>query len=384
MPAEMTDPAPDVQELPENYESAFTDAAAEAATGATKSPEPATPPADASPSPPAGSVESPPAGPAISSAFLAAQEAGVDTSGYEDDAALIAGLHKQSQELRQYADYGRQVLPYDRQFREFQQQQAQDPSPAPEQKTEKPWDVGEHFTNSWKQPEYEQGWDAFLQSGMIQQDPNGQFVPAEGQHLNVPPNVLQGMNAHRVWQRQALETLVNNPFQTTWDAFQEPLSRLIEERVQKTLGEYDSSQSMTGWEAENSKLLYEHDGNDKVINDIYGNPKATAYGEAFIQAAQELRQSGVNDTDQILRLASQMTRSLLPTATPKEGNGAPVPTPTPESEKPASFMQEAIAKAGHNPSPGAYAEGEGQDPVARDNTELENMFTVAAKKAGVT
>jgi hypothetical protein len=349
-----------------NLEQAFTDAAAQVPEVAP-TPQPAEP-----------TQQEP------SAAFRAAQTSGFDTTGFNSDEELVQGLYAKLAESQPYAEYARQVLPYDQDLRQMIAARNQPQAPATQTKPpEEEWSPGTHFKKVWKTPDYDKGWEAFINSGMVTVDQeSGQFVAVPKYANSVPINVLQGLNGRRTWQREALEKLIENPYESTWQAFQEPLERVIQQKVAEHIKSYDSVQAVNAWEHANEKVLYEHDPQGQIVYDIYGNMKPTPYGEVFIQSAREARQKfpGISHED-VIKYATAV-------ATPYRAAQEPT-QPEPVAQQPAavmkekSFLQKAMQKAGHSPNSGGYAEANDLEPVVMDSRDLESMFATAAKKAGV-
>jgi hypothetical protein len=214
---------------------------------------------------------------------------------------------------------------------------------------------------------------------MVVVDPETGHYVAQPKYANmVPVTVLQGLNGQRTWQRQALERLIANPFEETWKAFQEPMERIIQQKVSEHIKGYDSIQAVNAWEHANEHVLYEHDSNGKVVYDIYGNQKPTQYGEVFIQAAREARNKfpGISHED-VIQYASAVATPYKPAPAADE-SGTPAP-----AGKEKSFLQKAMKKASHSPNSGGYSESSDIEPVVMDGRELENLFASAAKKAGL-
>lgn len=335
----------------------------------------------------AGSTPPEPERPAV---FAAAEQLGIDVSQYTDEQALIADLWKQAEdakrstaEMQPYVEYARQVLPYDAQVRQVLQGAPAEPSqPAAGQPAE--WDLDRHFSEAWKRPEYDKKWESFITSGMIVADPDTrQFVPADGYANQVPAQVLQGLNGRVAWQREALERLLEDPYRQTWEAFQEPLQRMVDDRVSQYVSQQESARAINQWEAENAGLLYETTSSGEVAYDISGNPRLTPYGQAFMQACQELQPLG--DSLKILKTASQMTAHLRPSGDQAAG-GTPPAEQTPQADAgtaDGSFLDQAMEKAKHRPNSGAYAAGQDVDPLVQNVMELESLFKDAGRKAGI-
>jgi hypothetical protein len=180
--------------------------------------------------------------------------------------------------------------------------------------------------------------------------------------------------------------MLENPYQKTWEAFQEPLSRLIDEKMQAQITKHDESRDLDVWEEQNAHLLYEFGEDGQVLRDIHGYPKPTSYGEAFIKACERVQEEWSNrfpdqpaDPHYVWTMANMATEHLVP-----QEEETPEQTPEQASvEKKEKFLDTALKKAAHSPSSGAYAEGGVEDPGEVSRTELESMFTDAGKKAGM-
>lgn len=361
---------------PEDLNVAFTQAAGQ--TAATPTPEPTAPVAE-----PVQAAE--PTEQELSAAFRAAQAAGFDVSQFGSDEELVQAMYEQVNRAKPYVEYAQSVLPYDKDLRELIQKRSAPPQETAQPAPAEEWKPETHFRKAWGAPDYDKGWEAFIQSGMITIDQDtGQFVAAPKYGNAVPINVLQGLNSRRQWQRQALEKLLDNPYEETWKAFQEPLERYIQERLDGHLRQRDSLQAINAWERQNEKNLYEHDAKGELQYDVYGNPKASRYGEVFIAAAKDARQrfNGASQED-VIRYASAIAAPYL---AQQQAPAAPVVEPqveqaAPEDEEP--FLRKALKRAAHSPNSGGYSEANDLEPVALDQRELDDMFKVASRKLGL-
>lgn len=319
--------------------------------------------------------------PELSAAMRAAQEAGLDISGYKSDEDLVRDINRRLGEYQPYVEYAKSVLPYDQQIRQLVSGQQQPKQPEPE--PAKAWDPEAHFREKWQTPQYDKAWETFVQAGMVNLDPEtGQFIANPKYATSVPAPVLQGLNQRRTWQRQALERLLENPFQETWQALQDPLERLIQDKIQSYVQQYDSVQNLNAWEQQHARELYEHDERGQVVQDIYGNMKPTPYGEVFIRAAQDARQRfpGISNDD-ILKYAEALATPHKAQAAHAAPETPAAPVAAPEKEKP--FLQKALERASHSPNAGGYAEATDIEPMVLETRELEQMFLTASKKAGL-
>lgn len=361
---------PESQELgQEQLEQVFTEAASQASVAAPPTDPVAAPPAEAA------------AEAQLSAAFRAAQEAGIDIGQFKSDDELVRHFAKQVSEYRPYVEYANQVLPYDKDLREMIAAKSKPPVQETAAPKSDEWTPETHFRKAWGQPDYDKSWEGFVQAGMVTIDPEtGQFVADPRYAQSVPINVLQGLNNRRQWQRQALERLLENPFEETWKAMQEPLERYVQDRISQHFQKHDSVRAINAWEAENAKVLYEHDATGNIVYDVYGNMKPTQYGEVFIQAARDARQrfNGISHED-VIRYASAVATPYL------QKQPAPVTQqqqPDPPQQQKTSFLQNAMQKAAHSPNSGGYSEASDIEPVVLQTRELDNMFVSAAKKNG--
>jgi len=304
----------------------------------------------------------------------AAKELGLEGE-WDDSGALVRELAKRVKDVQPYVDYAQRVLPYDQQVSELisGQGKAEEVSKEPEPE----WDVNQHFQEAWKAPSYDKAWDAFVQSGMVGIDPGtGQYIASDGYQASVPLNVLQGLNEHRSWQRDGLQKLLDDPYGSTWEAFQEPLDRMIKERMESYFGQRSEQDVVANWESEHAKELYEFNG-EEPVRDIYGNVKPTEYGEAFLRTCQELRDGGMSDPGKIIELASRVNRA--PTA-PQE-----TATTTQDTQEPEKgFLDKALEKASHSANAGGFSENRDIEPIVQSTLDLESMFVNEARKAGLT
>jgi hypothetical protein len=308
----------------------------------------------------------------------AAAEAGFDIDDYEDAQSFLQDLAKyreQADEYRPLAEYAKQILPYRDQVEAAlsgqKQQEPEEKQPDTEQT------LSDYFKEKWSIPEYESAWDRFLGAGMLELDENtGKYIPAKDFTAVVPASVVDGINKYQDARRDALERLVNNPFEATWDALQKPIQDMIEQAVQQKTAQDTTVTEFTKWEEENKEILFSEDGKD-----------FSEYGLKLIDKAKELKTKFGESADDLMVI--RLAQEIIPkpdtklTEEPKEEEKA-VETPKQASDKKKkTFLEDAIEKAGHKANSGGYAESNEQVPVFQNSRELETYFSSQAKKQGM-
>ena len=331
----------------------------------------------------------------------AAHEAGIDVSRYGSEQELAQAMVGALQQSQPYVKFARQMAPHAEQFQNYLrdgtqppvQQQAPEQAPAPVQEE---WDEGKHFADKCSKPTYDPNWDTFVQTGMIVQDPNsGQFMPSPDYPM-APANVIQGLNEHRSWQRDSLQTLLENPYQKNWEAMQEPMQRMVDERIQQMFSGYDTANYIQDFEGRHAEHLYVRDENGQYQQDpVSGNWELTPLGSLFYNEIESLKQEGMTDPHAITERALDSSVTALRAHAAEHQNaqmqeyyqGDPnaqqqqMQPQQPQVQQQApdqrqSFMDRAMQRAAHTSSSSGYGDstpaGEHQ---GLQRSELENMFS---------
>lgn len=360
-------PPEELNDAPEQFESAFTQASA--------TPEPVAPaaPVESQPTsleqsppvaapPPQPSPAQPPANQLLEMARQAGLQIG-DTSTSEEVARLAI---QQMQSLNSMAQYGQQILPHAAEFQKFLEQQQQ---PAPAATPEDEWTPDKYFGEQWGaqwDPKYSQA----IEQGLVTRDPQtGLWAPAPGYEMTVAGMLPQLNEAQQRQSQNWQEITRGNPYQHFYEKLQEPLRREwqrdMESAIQAQFERVKQEQSIDQFEKTNSAWLYAQQNGQRTV---------TPQGQKFLSAVDDLQKSGVSDPEVILRLAQQIA-GVSTTAPPAAAPTVPV-VPNVAAANQAqqqSFLQNAISRSGH--AAGAVANAGG--PVAVEENDLNSMFISA-------
>lgn len=391
-------PAPAASQSPSedrSYESAFSEAqtsqsaAPQQSSSPPAAPTPAAPQAPASPAAAAAPAQpqssAPPAAapaPQPSPLLAQARAAGLPLDGITTEAQLAQALLEQYQRVIPYVQIGQQFAPHITDFQSYLANRGQQPAqPAAPQEPE--WSLDSYFDKAWDVPKWENTYDFAITNGLVQRDPeSGLFVPTPGAEAMVAP-ILTGLNQAEAQIRQQRQQLFEgNPLRNIWDKFQEPIERIIEQRVEKLVGErfqqVEQTDFVDQFENANRSWLY----------DAAGQP--TAQGQQFYNQIDALQQAGVTDPKTLISLAQRLAGvGVTPAAPASPAGGAPAPSPTagapaqpvtPEANSQAkkdTFLNRALANAAHQPQSQGHMQSNPDAPVVTGQGDLDQLFTNA-------
>ena len=400
-----------------DFQSAFTDAAASAPPQDSASvPEEQAPPVTQDPpyppeqQPPSSDTDSQSSiegsgqpleqgeAPAFSLSEAAAQ-IGLDVTD-KSEQEIARQLIDQYQQLRPYAEWGQQIAPYADQIQEYfasQQGQQGQADPRQEEEVSDQWTPEDYFKQAWREPQWDEQYDLAEKMGIVQRNPeSGLYEAVPGREAMAMP-LLGGMNQAMVSRQQLWQQITNsNPYQHFYEKLLEPMKRAwqadMENLVEERFSGRDTRSYVDDFEQQNSDWIYSQgQGGQRVLTDK---------GAAFQKTIAELRESGISDPVKLLNLAKRMVDVQPPQSqpqTPSAQSQPPQPpqqppapsqpqsTPEEASEsKQASFLQNAMDKARHNPSSGGYAQSTPDDPVNVGENELNSMFVSEFKNSGAT
>lgn len=377
-----------------SLESAFTDA-----MGQDAAPDTGTPPAQdtAAATVPESPVEEAPApteAPAGNDAFDgmrdAAREMGIEVDNLNSPELLAAALLDHSQQIAPFAEYGRQAIPYADKVRELALgEYGQQPAPgatnapqptAPAAPAQEEWTADSHFEKQYGGPVWKQEHLQALSQGMVRRDhETGLYAPAPGAEFIAGP-LVQDINAAaqhsaKFWQDMSQK----NPLQVMYSHMEEPIQRLIDQRVQNALGAHQNQQQTVDYvqqfEAQYGDQLYLTDPGS-------GQQIPTEAGKKLFDQIAALEQRGLTDPQFIVETAAQLTgfgQAPAPQQTTGETTTATAPAPAQQSPPPAepkSFLQNALDRAAHSPSAGT-ATSNNDVPNQLTEGDLDNVFTNA-------
>jgi len=379
-PQAASQPPPSTTESPPaNLSTAFSDALQQQPQQQPAPSAPAQQPATPSAGPPASTPQNP--------VIDYARSAGLDVGDHTSDTDFAKHLVGQYQQQSQLATWAKQLLPHASEITEAlrsRQQPQQQPPAEPEE-----WNVESHFSKAWDLPKYNPSWDSMLQSGVIQKDATGRYVPAEGHEWMGMSPELRELNEFEAHRSKSVQDLFygGNFYKNVWDKFQEPIERMIQEKAQALLEERFSQNTahdaIGKFESQNESWLY--DGQNMELVDGQPMRKLTDGGKKFFDAVSTLRQHGVTDAGALLQLASQLAPppAQAGAVTPQPGAGAPPASGvTPEqisAQQTQSFLENAMARAQHSPSSGGASAPGGNEPVNATEVEIHNMFRNALR-----
>jgi hypothetical protein len=382
-----SDPTPSTPSEPVTFEGALRDHQAAQAAAA-----PAGDPTNPLPA-------APPAAPPSSAVLTKLAQYGLSADQFPDEDTALRYLVERAQQYEQvlpWANIGRQVYPHREQFNQYlagQQAPAAPPAPAPAPAQPESFDLDAHFKKHWDVPEYDPSWEK-----LVTLNPQtGLFEPVSP---GVMPSVVDAANKYAATVRAKQRELLANPLKVTYQGLVEPLKREILREIEQRQEQQTHIQQITQFEQQYAPYIYQTDANGQVLVDPFTNqPTFSAFGHRFAQHVQDLREAGMTNplkiqnkalelaTFDLLRVQQQQQLQAPPPA-PAAPPAAPAPTPAQASaQQTRSFLDNALARAAHNPSAGGPASGAiPSEPVVRSWGDLESgagFFANEAKRLGV-
>lgn len=299
---------------------------------------------------------------------------GLDVTGISSDndaVELLVNSHRQAQELpklQQLAYWGQQyqaVQPEFEVWRKKQQADEQAKQSAQQAETKK---------KLWGGPEYDPAWDAH-----VKYDPeSGRYI---GLNQWVPPNIVQGVNARKEWERDSLRKLVNDPFTLMQEGLGDWVKEQAQAVVQAQFEQYQQqqmSQAVSQYTGEivasHSPWLHQRDSHGNIVygpqrQDGYRIPLLTEEGKQYAEAVKLLEASGVSDPESQDRLALKLIGHT--DKEPAKPAGVTTDPNTPETRR-ARFVDVA--------GKGAAKKSASPDNP-EDFTEDASFFEIAQKQA---
>lgn len=368
-----------------SFQSAFTEAQASQAQPpeqqATATPEPESTPVESTPP-----VE-PPSDPSNEFDISAvAREVGLNVEG-KSDADIVREIASQYKQLKPYAEYGQQLVPYADQINEYFNSQGKPVEQKPADEDE--WSEQAYFQKQWNTPQWSESYDFAEQAGIVQVNPEtGLYEAAPGREQMAMP-LLNGMNEAVVARRQQWNKLMQgNLWEQAYNSLVTPLQKKWQEDMEKKIEERLSSMQTQSFvdkfESDNADWLY-------VKDQTTGQLNMTEKGREFYDAISQLKQNGISDPRTLIDFAKRMV-AAADTLQPSQGqqqvqpqpHQAPAEQTSPEqvsAEKQKSFLENAMDKARHSPSSGGFTTPAPDHPVNVSETELNSMF-VSGFKSG--
>jgi len=235
--------------------------------------------------------------------------------------------------------------------------QPPEPPPPPKQ-AEEEWTPESHFGKFWEVPKFDPSWDEILQmnpeTGRIEAKPHVPWGQAQ--------KAIEGYTNWQMARTKAMNGLFQsaNPFQKIYEAVKPALEREFAKREQIT--EAISAQE------ENAAIVQ--------FRDTHREWLGTDDGKRFIQFADKL-----NKVDKLPPLAA-IERALevfTPAQRQTVAQAVDALPETPQPKPETSFVDDALAKAGHRPGGAAPSTPPGHQSL--DPEEVRNLFKREASRS---
>mgnify|MGYP001588865525 CR=1 FL=1 len=352
--------------------SMFTQAQAASQDTAPSQPDAAT---ASAPSVPAGSTPT-----QVSALAAQAAQLGFQLPATASDAEIATALMGRYQQIAPMAQYAQALLPHADQINEFFASRGQAPAQPAAPQAPAEWSVDGHFQKHWDGPKLTSEMQFAINNGMVVRDPeSGLMVPKPGMEMMVA-TLLQGLNHALNWRSEKARDFIEDPFRKTWSVLQDPIERLVEQKIQARLQAQSSQQDAVGavnqFEQANTNWMYQAANN--------GGQLLTPKGQAFVRLAKQMGANYSGDPLMLLELCKAAVNGVAPEAAAQaavvaavQPIAAPVAATTPaqvSAQQKSSFLHNAIANAAHQPSGGANTVQSPTGPVSVSPGELESMF----------
>jgi hypothetical protein len=291
-----------------------------------------------------------------------AKTQGYDTTGITGDEQIAKTLFDELRAARAVANYA--------------QQQPNPAEKAPEPAAEEEWTPESYFKSKWDVPQRDPQWEQLIAAGIATQDASGRFVANRGYEALAPQ--IAAMNAYETKRRERLEEFLANPYQRTYDTMVEALDRRYArpEQFRETLAERDVDAYAAQVEDSLATHLYANPQNVPQFGTPQFAANLTEYGRKFFGQIDRGQQLGINQRNSLIQYALETCPVPQPatTATPAAAPGKPAAAPTTPAVPAPSFLDDAMAKAGHRASGGAPPAAAG-DPKQLSAQEVRTLFS---------
>ena len=325
--------------------------------------------------------------PQVSALAAQAAQLGIELPATATDADVATALMGRYQQMAPMAQYAQSLLPHADAINEFFATRGQAPAAPAAAQPPPEWSVDGHFQKHWDGPKLTAEMQFAMNQGMVVRDPEtGLMIPKPGMEMMVAP-ILQGLNHALNWRTEAARGFIEDPYRKTYDVLRDPIQRMIDERVQQHLQAVQNQQravmsqqtaadGVNQFEAANESWIYQAANN--------GGKLLTPKGQQFVRLVKELSGSFTGTADVLLNVCklavhaqdqAGATASLAQAVTQQP---APVPAGATAAQasqqQKASFLQNALANAAHQPSGGANFVQSPTGPAVVSPMELESMF----------
>lgn len=211
--------------------------------------------------------------PGVLAAFRAA---GYDTTGFNDDQALVGALRQQAEANAQYQ---KQIADYQRQLATRGQ-----PLPGAFDRVQEHLAAPVEPKNGWNPPQYDTRNDQFFKLD----EQSGRWVPNQP---NVPYELVEAKNQYMDYRAAFAKEWTDNPVDTLWNRTEDRSRALVREELKSLFNQMQVTKDTNDWLERNKSVLF----TDGQV-DLTGDPeKLTAAGKLALQATDELDKAGVTD-----------------------------------------------------------------------------------------
>jgi len=303
----------------------------------------------------------------------AAEQYGVDLSGYTDDGTAIKALFEGSQKaaaLEKMQPYVQDYLQNQADYQRYRLQATQ-PPPQPEVKPEP--DEPPKF---WNGPEWNPQWLSLVRKD----EATGQLLP--DYQAGGTPEIAQKVQQFIQYRQDQQEQFWSDPFKYMEKFVDHRAEERARELVRSELQQHAEQQEARQFISANREWLLQHDDQGQLqTNPSTGAPILSQEGNVFMQHLQEATDSFGLAPQQAQAYALKMLQANRAAALAASNGGAAAQ----DAQRKVDFLQKA---AGFNPSQAATtnrkADAQGHAPPQDSTKSLEELMRQNFKEAGIT
>ncbi len=201
------------------------------------------------------------------------------------------------------------------------QHQYQQPTAPTQADTSKP-------ASPWNPPEFDERWMAYVEF-----NPETRLYQSRTPG-SVSPDVIAKVNARAMFEEQWQQEFKQNPYEFIKKGLQGELESIRNQARDEALQAFRSQQEQMqvtsvaqNTVATNAAWIYESDSTGRPLRSVDGTPVFTQKGRQYVQAVQQLQNSGVTDIETQHRFALAMAGGAQASGTPDRASafvGTPV------------------------------------------------------------
>lgn len=319
------------------------------------------------------------------------RSAGYDTSGFgseEDAIGALLDVAQRYEQAQPFIRHGREFVEHADAFSKWRQEKEAREAQEKAQQTQSQKKPG----FEWQAPEFNPEWKTRCRWDKE----TGRYVPATEWDS---PAVAEKLNAYAIWQQQAgdrivreFPQLVEQALSGRFDEMQSGIQKMVEERVQAALAQYESAQSVRQFFEQKKNEFFQVDQAGQVlINPQTGQPRLTPKGEAFRQYMLEGRDEfGIADNAKLQRYAQRRLESDVAAgkfSAPSNGQESPNRSvgQTPEEiarQKKGEFLSRVV-KGQRQPNRDGTIPAPDSKTPQNLKEDLQSIFNEEMERAGI-